>query len=93
MQLLVNVLQQNEGRDTVLWLLGKLSLSFPAAKQPLIAFYQQHNNADTRRLILAWLLIPKTTDETDLAFFNSILQETDSDEKRLVISRCCCTIN
>ena len=87
MQLLVSVLQQDEGRDTVLWLLGKLSLSFPAAKQPLIAFYQQHNNADTRRLILAWLLIPKTTDETDLAFFNSILQETDSDEKRWVIAR------
>jgi hypothetical protein len=87
MQLLVSVLQQDEGRDTVLWLLGKLSLSFPAAKHPLIDFYQQHNNADTRRLILAWLLIPKTTDETDLAFFNSILQETDSDEKRLVISR------
>jgi hypothetical protein len=87
MQLLVSVLQQDEGRDTVLWLLGKLSLSFPAAKQPLIDFYRQHNNADTRRLILAWLLIPKTTDETDLAFFNSILQETDSDEKRLVIAR------
>jgi len=87
MQLLVSVLQQDEARDTVLWLLGKLSLFFPAAKQPLIAFYQQHNNADTRRLILAWLLIPKTTDETDIAFFNSILLETDSDEKRLVISR------
>ncbi|AEV97037.1 hypothetical protein A4D02_18290 [Niastella koreensis] len=87
MQLLVSVLQQDEGRDTVLWLLGKLSLSFPAAKQPLIAFYQQHNNADTRRSILNWLLIPKTTDETDLAFFNSILHETDSDDKRLVIAR------
>jgi len=87
MQMLVSVLQQDEGRDTVLWLLGKLSLSFPAAKQPLIDFYRQHNNADTRRLILAWLLIAKTTDETDTAFFNSILQETDSDEKRLVISR------
>jgi hypothetical protein len=87
LQLLVNVLQQDEGRDTVLWLLGKLSLSFPAAKQPLINFYQQHNNADTRRLILSWLLIPKTTDETDLAFFNSILHETDTDEKSLVIAR------
>jgi hypothetical protein len=87
MQMLESVLQQDEGRDTVLWLLGKLSLSYPAAKQPLIDFYRQHNNADTRRLILAWLLIPKTTDETDLAFFNSILQETDSDEKRLVIAR------
>lgn len=87
LQLLVSVLQQDEGRDTVLWLLGKLSLSFPAAKQPLINFYQQHNNADTRRLILSWLLIPKTTDETDLAFFNSILHETDTDEKSLVIAR------
>jgi hypothetical protein len=87
MQMLVSVLQQDEGRDTVLLLLGKLSLSFPAAKQPLIAFYQQHNHADTRRQIMNWLLIPKTTDETDLAFFNSILQETDSEEKRLVIGR------
>jgi hypothetical protein len=87
MQMLVSVLQQDEGRDTVLWLLGKLSLSFPAAKQPLIDFYRQHNNADTRRFILNWLLIPKTTDETDIAFFNSILQETDSEEKRLVIAR------
>jgi hypothetical protein len=87
MQMLVSVLQQDEGRDTVLWLLGKLSLSYPSAKQPLIHFYQQHNNADTRRGILAWLLIPKTADETDLAFFNSILQETDTEEKRLIISR------
>lgn len=87
MQMLVSVLQQDEGRDTVLWLLGKLSLSYPAAKQPLINFYQQHNNADTRRLILNWLLIPKTTDETDLAFFNSILHDTDSADKRSVVSR------
>lgn len=87
MQLLVSALQQDEGRDTVLWLLGKLSLSFPAAKQPLISFYQQHNNADTRRLILGFLLATKQTDEADIAFFNSILVETDSEEKRLVISR------
>ena len=87
MQMLVSVLQQDEGRDTVLWLLGKLSISYPAARQPLISFYQQNNNADTRRSILNWLLIPKTTDETDLAFFNSILHETDTDEKVLVISQ------
>lgn len=87
MQMLVSVLQQDEGRDTVLWLLGKLSLYFPAAKQPLIDFYRQHNNVDTRRLILSFLLSTKETDETDIAFFNSILLETDSEEKRLVIAR------
>jgi hypothetical protein len=87
MQMLVSVLQQDEGRETVLWLLGKLSLFYPAAKQPLIDFYRAHNNVDTRRLILAWLLSTKETDDNDIAFFNSIIVETDSDEKRLVISR------
>jgi hypothetical protein len=86
MHMLTSVLQQDEGRDTVLWLLGKLSLFFPAAKQPLINFYQQHNNAATRGQILSFLLAPREADETDIAFFNSILLETDSEEKRQVIS-------
>nr|WP_295863382.1 hypothetical protein [uncultured Chitinophaga sp.] len=85
--LLSNALQQDESRDIILPLLGKLSLSYPPARERLIAFYQQQHNADVNRQILSWLLIPVHATEADLAFYHSLLDSSDTDDKLLLLNR------
>lgn len=85
--LLATSLQQDESRDIILPLLGRLSLTYPPARERLIAFYQQQHNADVNRQILSWLLIPVQATEADLAFYRSLLDSTDTDDKLLLLNR------
>jgi hypothetical protein len=86
--LLSDLLQQNESREVVLSLLGKFSVNDNSARQKLKEFYRLHNNADTRRQILSWLLIPVEASEDDIAFYNEVLEEgADTTDKYLLISR------
>ncbi|NML40251.1 hypothetical protein HHL17_23830 [Chitinophaga sp. G-6-1-13] len=85
--LLAASLQQDESRDIILPLLGRFSLTYPPARERLIAFYQQQHNADVNRQILSWLLIPVQATEADLAFYRSLLDSTDTDDKLLLLNR------
>ncbi|MBC9934955.1 HEAT repeat domain-containing protein [Chitinophaga qingshengii] len=85
--LLAVSLQQDESRDIILPLLGRLSLTYAPARERLIAFYQQQQNADVNRQILSWLLIPVHATEADLAFYHSLLDSTDTDDKLLLLNR------
>jgi hypothetical protein len=85
--LLSEVLQQNESRDIILPLLGRFSITNLTARQKLMDFYREHNNADTRRQILSWLLVPIESSAADIAFYNEILDETDTTNKLVLVNR------
>ncbi|WP_212005108.1 HEAT repeat domain-containing protein [Chitinophaga sp. HK235] len=80
-------LQQDESRDIILPLLGRLSLAHPAARRRLIDFYRQQDNADVQRQILSWLLIPAHTSDEDLAFYLGILHTIDTADKLVLLNR------
>ncbi|RBL89935.1 HEAT repeat domain-containing protein [Chitinophaga flava] len=80
-------LQQDESRDIILPLLGRLSLAHPAARRQLIDFYRQQDNADVQRQILSWLLIPAHISDEDLAFYLDILYTIDTTDKLVLLNR------
>lgn len=86
-QLLSDALQQNESRDIILPLLGRFSITNLTARQKLMDFYREHNNADTRRQILSWLLIPVEASGEDIAFYHGILEETDTTNQLVLVNR------
>jgi len=85
--LLSDMLQQDESRDIILPLLGRFSLNDKNAREKLRSFYLQQDNADTSRQILSWLLIPADADESDIAFYHSIIDKIDTDDKLVLVNR------
>jgi hypothetical protein len=86
-ELLSASLQQDESRDIILPLLGRFSITDQQARQKLISFYQQQDNADIAGLILSWLLIPLIASPEDLAFYTEILDKADETNKLLITNR------
>lgn len=87
LSLLASCLAQDEARDTVLYLLGELSVTEQKAREQLMAFYRQQQNADTARLILYWLLVPSDAPADTLAFFMEQLDTVDEAYKLVLVNR------
>ena len=85
--LLSDALQQDESRNIILSMLGKLSLTDKKARQKLMDFYRQQNNAAVSGIILSWLLIPADASEEDIAFYLSILDTVDEQDKLVLVNR------
>lgn len=86
-ELLSSALQQDESRDIILPMLGRFSITDQQARQKLISFYKQQDNADTSRQILSWLLVPVIASAEDLAFYTEILDKADETNKLLIANR------
>ena len=86
-ELLSAALQQDESRDIILPMLGRFSVTDLQARQKLISFYKEQENADTARLILSWLLIPVIASAEDLVFYTEILDKADEANKLLIVNR------
>lgn len=88
---LINVmiasLAQDDARDLILPILGRLSITNQTARQHLIKFYRQQENADTSRLILSWLLIPVDAGPEDIAFYKEIMHQADITDKLVIVNR------
>jgi hypothetical protein len=85
--ILIASLQQDESRDIILPILGRLSVSDKQARQHLISFYQQQDNAAVSRLILSWLLIPVNATPEDIAFYRRILNKVNEADKLVIVNR------
>ncbi|WP_343668981.1 hypothetical protein [Chitinophaga sp.] len=85
--IMVASLAQDESRDLILPILGRLSVSDPTARQHLIQFYKQQENADTSHLILSWLLIPVDASQEDIAFYKEIMHEAAETDKLVIVNR------
>jgi hypothetical protein len=85
--LLASSLQQDEARDVILPLLGRFSIHDAVARQTLISFYQQQQNAEVSGLILSWLLIPVIASANDIIFYKSILANVGETDKLLIVNR------
>lgn len=86
-ELLATALQQDESRDIILPMLGRFSITDQQARQTLISFYKQQDNADTSGLILSWLLVPVTASPEDLLFYAEILDKANEENKLLIANR------
>ncbi|MBW8683867.1 hypothetical protein [Chitinophaga rhizophila] len=86
-QILIESLKQDESRDIILPILGRYAITDTTARQHLITFYKQQDNADVSRMILSWLLIPITATPEDLAFYKEMLDKTDEAEKLVLVNR------
>lgn len=85
--IMIASLAQDESRDLILPVLGRLSITDPTARQHLIQFYKQQENADTSRLILSWLLIPVDASPADIAFYKEIMNQADETDKLVIVNR------
>jgi hypothetical protein len=85
--MMIASLAQDESRDLILPVLGRLSITNPIARQHLIQFYKQQENADTSRLILSWLLIPVDASPEDIAFYKEIMTQADETDKLVIVNR------
>ncbi|QHS62889.1 HEAT repeat domain-containing protein [Chitinophaga agri] len=84
---LISALGQDESRDIILPILGRFSVTDKQARQHLISFYQQQDNADVNRVILSWLLIPADASAEDIIFYKSILNKVDEADKLVLVNR------
>jgi hypothetical protein len=87
LELLSAALQQDEARNIILPVLGKLSTTNSQARKTLMDFYLSQGNAAVSHLILSWLLIPADADEADIDFYTRILKKVDTEDKFLIINR------
>jgi len=85
--LLATSLQQDEARDVILPLLGRFSIHDALARQTLINFYLQQQNADVSEVILSWLLIPVIASADDIIFYKSIVSKVGETDKLLIVNR------
>jgi len=85
--IMIASLAQDESRDLILPILGRLSVTNQTARQHLIQFYKQQENADTSRLILSWLLIPVDASAEDIAFYKEIMHQADETDKLVIVNR------
>lgn len=85
--IMIASLAQDDARDLILPVLGRLSVTDQAARQHLIQFYKQQENADTCRLILSWLLIPVDAGPEDIAFYKEIMHQADITDKLVIVNR------
>lgn len=85
--IMIASLAQDDARDLILPILGRLSITDLSARQHLIQFYKQQENADTSRLILSWLLIPVDASPEDIAFYKEIMHQADITDKLVIVNR------
>ncbi|SFW86633.1 hypothetical protein [Chitinophaga sancti] len=85
--IMIASLAQDESRDLILPILGRLSVTDQTARQHLIQFYKQQENAGTSRLILSWLLIPLDASPEDIAFYKEIMHQADETDKLVIVNR------
>jgi hypothetical protein len=85
--IMIAALQQDESRDLILPILGRLSITDKQARQHLVQFYKQQENADTSRLILSWLLIPIDATREDIAFYKEIMHQAAEIDKLVIVNR------
>jgi len=85
--IMIASLAQDESRDLILPILGRLSITDQTARQYLIQFYKQQENADTSRLILSWLLIPVDASPDDIAFYKEIMHQAGENDKLVIVNR------